>query len=152
MSAAAVRFIVGSAASRISDPRPALPSKMKGPASFLGVMGPSTPDKASPTEADSPLGLGVRVEVRSMCDPGCSRREDVVLAMPGTGFLEIISTGATVALKVCWVGESESEGGGDSSFIWRLLKFSRFLRSLISTLESSLASATSISLFPSRSG
>ena len=70
MSAAAVRFIVASAASRTSDPRPALPSKMKGPASFLGVIGPSTPAKASPTDEDNPFGLGVRVEVRSMCDLG----------------------------------------------------------------------------------
>lgn len=101
MSAAAVRFIAGSAANWISDPRPALPSKMKGPASFLGVMGPSTPPKASRAEEDNPFGLGVLVDVRSMCDPGCSRREDVALETPGTGFLEIISTGATVALEVC---------------------------------------------------
>jgi hypothetical protein len=119
-----VRFIVGSAASRISDPRPALPSKIKGPASFLGVIGPSTPAKASAVKEDKPFGLGVRVEVRCMCDPGCSRREDVALAIPAAGFLEIISTGATVALEVCWAGESESEGGVESSFIRRLLKFS----------------------------
>jgi len=74
---------------------------MKGPASFLGVMGPSTPAKASPTEEDNPFGLGVLVEVRCIWAPGCSRREEVALEAPGTGFREMISTGATVALEVC---------------------------------------------------
>jgi hypothetical protein len=74
---------------------------MKGPASFLGVMGPSTPAKASPTEEDNPFGLGVRVEVRCMCEFGCSRYDDVAIETPGTGFLDIISNGATVALEVC---------------------------------------------------
>jgi len=92
------RFNVASAGSWTSVPRPALPSKMKGPASFLGVIGPSTPANASPDEEDNPFGLGVRVDVRSMRELDCSRR---ALGMPGRGFLKMMSTGATVAFEVC---------------------------------------------------
>jgi hypothetical protein len=74
---------------------------MKGPASFLGVIGPSTPANASPAEEDNPFGLGVRVEVRSICELGCLRCEEAASETPGTGFLEMISTGATVALEAC---------------------------------------------------
>lgn len=74
---------------------------MKGPASFLGVMGPSTLAKASLTEEDNPFGLGVRVEVRSIYEFGCSKCDDVAIETPGIGFLDIISNGATVALEVC---------------------------------------------------
>jgi hypothetical protein len=76
--------------------RPALPSNMNGPASFLGVIGPSTPVTASIDDGCSPFGLGVRVSPRSLCALGSPRRDEVQF---GTGFLPMMSTGWTVALE-----------------------------------------------------
>ena len=104
-------------ASLIPAARPALPSKMNGPASFLGVIGPSTPVTASTDDGCNPFGLGVRVDPRSGCAVGSPRRE-----VPfGTGFRLIMSTGCTVAFET-WGWELDELGGegGSSTFIYSI--------------------------------
>ena len=77
---------------------PALPSNIKGPASFLGVIGPSDPGTPSALEGDRPLGLGVRTVPRLARGSGLSRREELptTIVLP---FLLAISTGATVEFE-----------------------------------------------------
>lgn len=55
IAAMAARLTAGS-------PLPALPSKTNGPASFLGVIGPSTRGDGSERDEPSPWGLGVRTD------------------------------------------------------------------------------------------
>jgi hypothetical protein len=73
VSAAAFKFMVAMDAVARSEALPALPSKMNGPASFRGVIGPSAPVRASPKEDGRPFGLGVRVIARSVRGFGLSR-------------------------------------------------------------------------------
>jgi hypothetical protein len=113
--AAAAKVIVAIVASLESEARPALPSNTKGPMSFLGVIGPSTPVKASAKEAPKPFGLGVRVMPRSVSECGCPRRAEMASEEAATAFLEIMLTGGTVALEISWGCESpELEGDGES--------------------------------------
>jgi len=86
------------------EPR-ALPSNTKGPASFLGVIGPSTP----------PLGLGVRDAPRLVRECDCSKRDELEES-PGTGFLPMISTGGTVAFESSAGCELAELGGDGGSF------------------------------------
>ena len=79
----------------MSEGRPPLPSKIKGPASFLGVIGPSAPVEGSTTNEWWLLGLGVRVTDRSTREAGWSRREDPLGF--ATGFRLMISIGGIVA-------------------------------------------------------
>ena len=95
-SAASSRFMLATFANLMPAARPALPSNMNGPASFLGVNGPSTPVTASMDDGCNPFGLGVRVSPRSEWALGSPRRDEVPF---GTGFLPMISTGCTVALE-----------------------------------------------------
>jgi hypothetical protein len=107
MSAAAPKFTDVMEASLTSEGRPALPSKTNGPASFLGVIGPSVPAKTSDKEEGMPFGLGVRDRLRPMRGSGCSR------CVPRG---RLISTGGTVELDIWFGCESvELNGDGDSS-------------------------------------
>lgn len=91
ISASAPKFIAVRLASLEPEDRPALPSKTKGPASFLGVMGPSVPTNASDKEEGMPLGLGVRDRLCPIRGLGCSR------CVPRG---RLMSTGGTVEFDI----------------------------------------------------
>lgn len=119
MSAAEFKSMLVIAASLIPDARPALPSNTKGPASFLGVIGPSDPASRSIIEDGKPLfGLGVRFVLcwgRDLASSGlCEDESDEM----GTAFLGRISRGLTVELFVCCGGgEAEVERDDDSAIL-----------------------------------
>ena len=99
---------------------PAPPSNIKGPASFLGVIGPSEPGTASVTEDGTPLGLGVLTVPRPEQEPGLSRREEAPTGRLEALFRPAISTGGTVAFDISGPRElDELRGFGDGSSMFR---------------------------------
>jgi len=112
--AAAFETAVATVAKGTLIARPALPSNTNGPASFLGVNGPSTPVTTSLSDDGSPLGLGVRGASRSVRLFGFSNRDPAESSE--TCFLSTMSTGGTVALESSGGWElAELCGDGGSS-------------------------------------